>query len=255
MSKFFLVQNRILVLIFILAGSYSSNAQVATLTRYFDSSWKPVPKESAFYYTEFVKKGDAYETTSYWTASHKVKTRASFYDTTFSKPAGLLLSYYENGQVEDSAYYYEDGTIKNTYHFYTNGKLWAHYSYDKKKKTEVSEGYDENGKAIPNFVYMKEAEFPGGEEAWKAFLSSSLNPNVPIKNKAPKGTYNVIIRFVIDKNGKTTDIEAETSFGYGMEEEAIRIIKRSPRWMPLMLLGKKENAYRRQPITFQVMDK
>ena len=69
---------------------------------------------------------------------------------------------------------------------------------------------------------------------------------------APVGAYNVVIKFIITKNGKLTDIEPETNLGYGMEEEVIRVLKKSPKWNPAMIMGKSVSAYRRQPITFVV---
>ncbi len=49
-------------------------------------------------------------------------------------------------------------------------------------------------------------------------------------------------------------MKAETSFGYGMEEEVIRIIKKGPKWTPASVNGKHVNAYRRQPVTFAVVE-
>lgn len=98
----------------------------------------------------------------------------------------------------------------------------------------------------------KEAEFTGGQNAWVKFLTKTLRPNVPIDKGAPAGTYTVIVRFIVSKNGTVTDIEAETKFGYGMEAELKRVIALSPEWKPAMQNGKPLNAYRLQPITFIV---
>ncbi|MFL5810467.1 MAG: hypothetical protein ACJ749_13165 [Flavisolibacter sp.] len=185
----------------------------------------------------------------------KLNCKSVYADTLFTQPRGLLVRYYENGQVQDSSYFYENGELKNTYHYYPSGKLWAHYSYDNLNKQKASEGFDYKGRAIKDFVYMKEAEFPEGDDAWLAFLSQNLKTNVPVKNNAPAGVYKIVISFVVATNGKVTDIKPETNFGYGMEDEAVRVIKKSPRWKPLILLGETQNAYRRQPITFLVSDK
>ena len=47
-------------------------------------------------------------------------------------------------------------------------------------------------------------------------------------------------------------VEPETRLRYGMEEEVLRIIKKSGRWTPAEQNNRKVNAYRRQPITFVV---
>ena len=105
---------------------------------------------------------------------------------------------------------------------------------------------------MKNFTYLKEAEFPGGSAEWMFFLQQHLKPKVPVKKGAPKGTYITIIRFIVTKEGNISDIKAETKNGYGMEEEAIRVIKKSPKWIPCIFLDKIVNAYRRQPITFVI---
>ena len=97
----------------------------------------------------------------------------------------------------------------------------------------------------------QEAEFPGG--GWGKYLQKNLNANTPADNGAAAGNYTVIIRFVVAKDGSISDVTAETKLGFGMEEEAIKIIKRGPKWTPAQQNGNVVKAYRRQPITFQVL--
>jgi periplasmic protein TonB len=97
-----------------------------------------------------------------------------------------------------------------------------------------------------------EAEFPGGIREWSRFLQKNLNANVPVDNRARKGKYTVIIRFVVDKEGKVSDIVAETNHGHGMEKEVMRVIALGPNWTPAMQDGRIVKAYRRQPVTFMV---
>jgi periplasmic protein TonB len=97
-----------------------------------------------------------------------------------------------------------------------------------------------------------EASFKGGEGAWKKYLERNLNPNVPVDNGAPEGTYTVYVQFVVSKDGSISDVKALTNHGYGMEAEAMKVIKKGPAWVPAVQNGRSVNAYRKQPITFQV---
>lgn len=99
-----------------------------------------------------------------------------------------------------------------------------------------------------------EAVFPGGQAAWIRFLQKNLNASVPNDNNAPTGTYKVIVKFIVSKDGSISDVQAETKNGYGMEEEAVKVIKKGPKWTPALQNGRNVNAYRRQPITFDVQD-
>ncbi len=99
-----------------------------------------------------------------------------------------------------------------------------------------------------------EAEYPGGTGAWKKFLERNLNGQVATDNSAPAGKYTVVVRFIVAKDGSVSDITPESSVGYGMEAEAVRAIKKAPKWTPAQQNGNIVKAYRRQPITFVVAE-
>jgi protein TonB len=106
-----------------------------------------------------------------------------------------------------------------------------------------------------NKVFEKveiEASFPGGESGWRRFLERNLDPNVPVDNGAPEGQYTVWVQFIVDKEGNISDVKALTNHGYGMEDEAVKTIKRGPKWVPAQQNGRQVKAYRKQPITFVV---
>ena len=101
----------------------------------------------------------------------------------------------------------------------------------------------------------KDPEFPGGLEAWAKFLAENIDKKTAVDNGAPVGSYTVIIKFIVAKDGSVKDVEAETKFGYRMESEVIKVISKSPKWLPAVQNGKPVNAYRRQPITFVVEER
>src|SRR5262249_25134778 len=74
--------------------------------------------------------------------------------------------------------------------------------------------------------------FPGGETKWKQYLQVNIDPTIPVKNGAPKGDYTVVLQFIVRLDGSISDIKALTKHGYGMEEEAIRLISKGPKWVP-----------------------
>ena len=99
----------------------------------------------------------------------------------------------------------------------------------------------------------KEAEYPGGEQAWRKFLEQNLNPNVPVNNGAPVGKYTVYVQFVVFQDGTIGDIKPLTTLGYGMEGEVVRLLrKKSGGWEPATQGGRLVKAYRKQPVTFMV---
>lgn len=118
-----------------------------------------------------------------------------------------------------------------------------------KQIVEVKKVEDEN--KIFDKVEI-EASFPGGDSKWRRYLESNCNGQVASDNGAPEGTYTTLIQFVVDKEGNISDVRSLTNHGYGMEEEAMRVIKKGPKWTPAIQNGRQVKAYRKQPITFQV---
>jgi beta-lactamase regulating signal transducer with metallopeptidase domain len=114
---------------------------------------------------------------------------------------------------------------------------------------------NEKGEVIPGpDVFSKvevDAKYPGN---WRSFLEKHLDGQVAVDNGAGSGTYTTIIQFIVDTKGNVSDVKALTNIGYGLEEESIRVIKQSGKWMPAIMNGRPVKAYRKQPITFQVTE-
>ena len=96
-----------------------------------------------------------------------------------------------------------------------------------------------------------DASYPGN---WHSFLERNLNTLVAIENSAPEGIYTTIVQFIVDISGNVSDIKSLTKVGYGMEEEAVRVVSKSGKWKPAIQNGREVKAYHKQPITFQVTE-
>ncbi len=224
-------------------------AQNNRITRYLNEFGSPTSKDSAVYVSDCDKIDNIYVCSGYWIGSEELYNIAFYPDAEFKNPIALYRQYYKNGNLQDSIFY-KDDEMSFAYSYHENGQL--HGSLVKKGDKYVQKGYDETGKEIKGFIYGREAVIKGGSSAWSTFLSRNLDPNTPLKQKAPSGKYQVIVQFIVEKDGSLSDISAETNHGYGMEEEVIRTIKLSPRWTPAMELNQPVKAFRRQPITFVV---
>ena len=123
---------------------------------------------------------------------------------------------------------------------------------------EIDQGkqvIEEKKEEDENKIFEKveiEASFKGGEGAWRKYLERNLNANTPVDNGAPEGTYTVWVQFIVDKEGAISDVKALSSHGYGMEEEAVKVIRKGPAWVAAIQNGRPVKAYRKQPITFVV---
>lgn len=100
----------------------------------------------------------------------------------------------------------------------------------------------------------KEAEFPGGKEAWTTYLRKNLNANIPVDEGWAAGTFKVMVKFIVDKDGSLREITTENYKGTKTAQACIELIKNGPKWIPAMQKGIAVNSYKKQPITFVVQE-
>ena len=58
-----------------------------------------------------------------------------------------------------------------------------------------------------------------------------------------------IVKFIVDKTGKVSQVEAITMKGTKLAEIATNAIRKGPDWIPAQQNGRYVNAYRLQPVT------
>jgi protein TonB len=104
----------------------------------------------------------------------------------------------------------------------------------------------------PDSVYENvdvPASFKGGREAWAKYVGNKLEyPSYALRHGIQG---QVIVRFVVEEDGSIKDVEAK----YGPDElhhEAIRIVQKSPKWIPAQRNGKYVKSYMSQPIMFSL---
>jgi protein TonB len=107
--------------------------------------------------------------------------------------------------------------------------------------------------AVPEIV--ENTDIPATYDGnWARFLTNNLRGDVPIDNGAPAGRYTVMIQFVVGLDGSISDVKPLTRIGFGMEEEAMRVLKKAKGWRPGIYKGSQVKSYHRQPITFEVIE-
>lgn len=137
----------------------------------------------------------------------------------------------------------------------TSAKYLANYILDKYKDEVDAEKNSIRQKNLQESeihyeIVDKEATFIGGRTA----LAKYLNDNIKYPASASLNNISgkVVIGFTIDEEGNTGDVHIEegAELGYGIPEEAMRVIKFMPKWSPSSIKGRPVKAYRRQPLTF-----
>lgn len=106
-------------------------------------------------------------------------------------------------------------------------------SLNELEDVDVEEQQIVETKPEDNKIYTwveQSASFEGGKPKLQKFLMNNLKyPDEALK--AQKSDF-VVLKFVISKDGSITNIRVVKSAGYGMDEEAVRVIQAMPRWTP-----------------------
>ncbi len=83
-------------------------------------------------------------------------------------------------------------------------------------------------------------------------MERNLNSELPAANGAPIGKYTVMVVFRVEANGTISNIYVENDPGFGIAEEAMRVIKKAPIWKPANQNGRLVASTKKQAITFVV---
>ncbi len=112
-------------------------------------------------------------------------------------------------------------------------------------KTEVIE------QAAPAEIFTvveEQPAFPGGEEARIKFLQDNIKYPEEAKELGVQGK--VFVTFVVEVDGSITDVKVLRGIGAGCDEEAIRVVKSMPKWVPGKQRGVPVRVQFNLPIKF-----
>lgn len=107
-------------------------------------------------------------------------------------------------------------------------------------------------RSIYSFVDVP-AQFPGGVEAMQKYLATSIvYPKEAIEMGLEGRCY---LTFVVTDKGEITNIRVRKGVTDCPEcdQEAIRVVKAMPNWIPGVLNGKNVNSYFALPISYKLV--
>ena len=94
-------------------------------------------------------------------------------------------------------------------------------------------------------------EFPGGQQAMMRYIGENIKYPVIAQENGIQGR--VICQFVIEKDGKVTDIQVVRSSGEpSLDKEAVRVINSMPKWKPGKQRGKPVRVKYTIPVNFRL---
>ena len=93
-------------------------------------------------------------------------------------------------------------------------------------------------------------EFPGGEAKFNEYIKNNLKyPDEARKNNVEG---RVFLMLIVEKDGSLSNIKVIRGIAAGCDEEAVRLLKNSPKWIPGINNGHPVRVSYVQPIRFSL---
>jgi len=97
--------------------------------------------------------------------------------------------------------------------------------------------------------HEKMAQFPVNPDAMDLFIRKNLYYPPALKAAGVQGK--VYVQFIVEKDGSITNITIRmSSKNSELDQEAINVIKKMPKWVPGSIKGKNVRVKQTVPITF-----
>ncbi len=110
-----------------------------------------------------------------------------------------------------------------------------------------SQGIDTTAYASTKLL---QPEFPGGRDGRFGYLSKTVHYPDSAFESGIQGK--VRVRFVVEKNGRITNVQVMQSDNAVLNAEALRVVKNMPRWKPARKDGEPVRVTFELPITFRL---
>jgi len=89
--------------------------------------------------------------------------------------------------------------------------------------------------------------FPGGDTAWIRFVERNFDFNA-VTSRLPDSVLefrdSIYVQFVISKKGFIKNLETTTPLSVFFKDEILKLLKRSPKWIPAFQGGWSVNSYK-----------
>lgn len=103
------------------------------------------------------------------------------------------------------------------------------------------------------FVAVEQpAEFPGGQAAMMKWLSNNIRYPESAQQNGISGR--VVVKFVVEKDGSIGQPSIVKGVDRDLDQEALRVVKRMPKWQPGKNNGQPVRSYFNLPVTFRLQN-
>ena len=121
---------------------------------------------------------------------------------------------------------------------------------EKESKSKEEQNESESNKIFNGDDVDQQPSFPGGTNAFNTFIVSNLKYPVVAQENGIQGR--VVVKFIVEKDGSISNVEVDRSVDPSLDNEAMRVIKNMPKWIPGQINGKAVKVECSYPFVFRL---
>jgi protein TonB len=105
-----------------------------------------------------------------------------------------------------------------------------------------------------DFTFKKiEIEAGTNKFDWDVYMKKSTVLPASVAKSIPAGIYKVLVSFIINIDGKVSEVKADSDPGYGLASRAVDIFKGyKGKWQPANQCGRLVKSYKKLPVVFTI---
>jgi len=260
---------KILITFFVVQTMYSQD----TITKYLDKNWKEIQNiQDATYYRKLIFLNNKYSAYDYY-IDGTLQMSGNFLDKNCKKYQGYFKFYFENGKIQSEGLFDKNQRVGKWMYYSENGYKDSEGIFIKGKKDGEWIWYHDDGSACAIEKYKKDkriekkfynvekaeidiseaehmASFNGGDvnEFSKWFLKNTIYPTQATESGI-KGK--VVVEFTVNTNGDIEKPKIVKSANQILDDEVLRVISLSPKWIPAKEHNKNRKSIYKLPINYK----
>gem|GEM_PF-3421192 len=244
-------------------------------TIYYDRDWKRASVSDYNYYRIVTPRGGKLNVEDHYRSGH-IQMTGSYLELEPKEIADGHFLYFTDGGVKTRDENYKNGLLEGEYlsydtaghltlkmyfkhdkwdgrrtAYYTSGKVYRDEIY-KEGKWESGKVFDENGKEMAFYPMEELPEYPGGDTAMISFVQKNLKYPEPAQVLNIEGT--VKVKFLVGTDGLVEDAVVIESKSIQLNEAALDVVRKFPRFKPGKQEGKAVKCWFVLPVTFRLVE-
>jgi periplasmic protein TonB len=166
-----------------------------------------------------------------------------------NKTTGKSQQWYESGQLKSDIDLFDGKFDGNLLTFWKNGNPKRS---DVFKKDELIRGtcYDSLGNKIKHFDFNIMPEYPGGDE--RLLIEIAENTKYPYNSRNANIQGRVIVKFVVNADGKVSHVQILQGVNQELDAEAMRVVGQLKKFKPGKIDGEPSPVWYLVPISFSL---